>query len=61
MRQVLITRSQFIKSNEYYVFRPIGNEQYMEMPFQIIDGVIIQYPNKRLKWVEMEHIKKYFL
>jgi len=37
--KVLVTQSLF-KGNEYYIFRPIGNDQYRELKFTIIKDKI---------------------
>ena len=45
---VIVTQSLH-KSNEFYVFRPLGNESHREIKFHIIEGEIKEDKFNKLK------------
>ncbi|MCB0448460.1 MAG: hypothetical protein KDD03_13315 [Gelidibacter sp.] len=55
MIQQLIVQSLYI-GTEYYLFRPIGNNQYKEVPFKIVKNAIYEYPNAKLSQGEKNYI-----
>ena len=57
---VLITQSLFCP-HELYIFRPIGNDNYIEIKFHIINNKIVELPNHRLKFVERLFIQNNYI
>lgn len=57
---VLIAQSKH-QGNEYYVFRPIGNDNYREIKFHIINNKIVENPKCRLNFIERLYIQDKFL
>lgn len=58
--QVLITQSLFTGS-EYFVFRPIGNDNYKEIKFEIVNNKIKENPLNKLWAIERIYIEKKYL
>ena len=57
---VLVTQSLF-KGNEYYIFRPLGNDQYRELKFTIIKSRIIVDNYEELHAIESHYINTHIL
>lgn len=55
MIKQLIVQSLYI-GTEYYLFRPIGNDQYQEITFKIVKGKIIEPTLHKLSHGERNYI-----
>lgn len=55
MIKQLITQSLYM-GTEYYLFRPIGNDQYQEITFKIVKGKIIEPTLHKLRHSEINYI-----
>lgn len=55
MNKHLVVQSLYM-GTEYYLFRPIGNDQYKEIAFKIIDNHIYENPNNKLRISEKNYI-----
>jgi hypothetical protein len=57
---VLIVQSLFY-NNEFYVFRPIGNDNYKEVKFNIVKGEIKEDKFNQLHEIERIYIQSKIL
>lgn len=57
---ILLTQSLH-KGNQYYIFRPLGNNAYKEIKFNIVNNRIAEHQFNQLNFEERHFVNKTLL